>query len=363
MSKFLNPFVQTLDQATNTYKYYWVLGILNHIIVYDRQVILIEDVLLEMLVEAWHTIRRFKLYFGFYDKLPGLIGAIQQELLIDDRIKKHDLRKLLYENRDAESIQAAFTLLTNYVPYRFLSSWFAGRLVKLNDSQRHKLTAQLARQSEEVFYCFSDDGTTIIVRENWIKYIKENNPLVRSFAFAKLNFYLQKRNPNVPAILSKIQGVDKRNHSKAKSLWSLYLAREPMICIYSGEPIQASDFSLDHFIPWSFVAHDESWNMIPTPKHINSSKSDQLPAEVYLEKFIRAQYDLFHVINNASENSEKQLIDYINIFKMELIAIAKLDFSEFSAKFKDTVSPMFQVAKNMGFRADWKYGDSFAVVG
>ena len=35
--------------------------------------------------------------------------------------------------------------------------------------------------------------------------------------------------------------------------------------------------SVDHFVPWQYVAHDELWNLHPTTKSINSSKSNNLP--------------------------------------------------------------------------------------
>ncbi|MDY5576621.1 MAG: HNH endonuclease domain-containing protein [Lachnospiraceae bacterium] len=37
-----------------------------------------------------------------------------------------------------------------------------------------------------------------------------------------------------------------------------------------------NDISIDHFVPWSYVAHDEMWNLNPTTKSINSSKRNNL---------------------------------------------------------------------------------------
>ena len=62
-------------------------------------------------------------------------------------------------------------------------------------------------------------------------------------------------------------------------------------CIYSGTPLQVGNFSLDHFLPWSFVAHDQLWNLIPTTASVNSSKSNNIPDERYINMFIQAQYD------------------------------------------------------------------------
>ena len=48
-------------------------------------------------------------------------------------------------------------------------------------------------------------------------------------------------------------------------------------------------YSLDHFLPWKFVLHDQLWNPIPVSRSANSSKSDSLPSLRYLEPFVETQ--------------------------------------------------------------------------
>ena len=73
----------------------------------------------------------------------------------------------------------------------------------------------------------------------------------------------------------------------ANRFWKGYIAENPDVtCIYSGQPITFQNLSLDHFLPWSYVVHDQLWNIIPTPKNINSAKNDRLPSlETYFEGF------------------------------------------------------------------------------
>ena len=64
--------------------------------------------------------------------------------------------------------------------------------------------------------------------------------------------------------------------------------------IYTGLPVNETDMSLDHFIPWSFVLHDRLWNLAPVSTAINSSKSDSLPdLNQHLENFCTLQYMAF----------------------------------------------------------------------
>ena len=46
--------------------------------------------------------------------------------------------------------------------------------------------------------------------------------------------------------------------------------------IYGDGELTDKDISIDHFVPWSYVANDEIWNLHPTTRSINSAKSNNL---------------------------------------------------------------------------------------
>lgn len=54
-------------------------------------------------------------------------------------------------------------------------------------------------------------------------------------------------------------------------------AKVPQCLPEKEEPLNDKNISIDHFVPWSYVAHDELWNLTPTTRSINSSKSNNLP--------------------------------------------------------------------------------------
>ncbi|WP_461451640.1 HNH endonuclease domain-containing protein [Mucilaginibacter sp.] len=357
----VGPLINSLETTTNSYKFYWLNGILSCLERPDADSLIpISDIVIEMLLEAWHPICQFKLYYGFYDRLPILIRQIQGDLHIPDLIKRHELKSILLKNTSAISIENAKIELLRYVPYRFLSTWCKENLVQLHDHQRHKKIAEIAFTDENLPYYFVDN--CIQVRKNWVEFINLYGTLIRGNIINRLNLYLTKRNPNVPSIISKIQGAEKRNLLKAKTIWAKFLVEHSFSCIYSAQAISESDFSLDHFIPWSYVVHDEIWNIIPTTKSINSQKSDKLPAEIYLDTFIHLQFQLFHFINESEENWEKYLVEYTNIFKMDLKSILKLDYEQFSISFKNLIYPMLQIARNMGFISGWALDSSFPAI-
>jgi hypothetical protein len=49
------------------------------------------------------------------------------------------------------------------------------------------------------------------------------------------------------------------------------------VCIYSGRPLAKTKWDLDHFVPWSFVAHDQLWNLVPAENSANERKGSRLP--------------------------------------------------------------------------------------
>lgn len=70
--------------------------------------------------------------------------------------------------------------------------------------------------------------------------------------------------------------------------------------------------SVDHFVPWQYVAHDELWNLHPTTKSINSSKSNNLPVwDMYFSQLAGLEYQSYKlskendVVKGAFDNIAK----------------------------------------------------------
>ena len=71
---------------------------------------------------------------------------------------------------------------------------------------------------------------------------------------------------------------------------------EPVREINGNEILTEKDISIDHFVLWSYVEHDEMWNLNPTTKTINSSKSNNLPDwETYFERLARQEYQSYAI--------------------------------------------------------------------
>ena len=146
------------------------------------------------------------------------------------------------------------------------------------------------------------------------KYLYHYNILI-DFAYWNLTLFLQTRNPNVPAISSKLIRPEVRNSlARQHNYWDMVMEiGGPIHCIYTDKELHPKDYDLDHFIPWSFVSHDLLWNLIPSDASINSSKSNNLPdLNVYLPKLAELQHhSLQLLIKNNKE--PKVMEDFISL--------------------------------------------------
>lgn len=71
----------------------------------------------------------------------------------------------------------------------------------------------------------------------------------------QLIIYLQKRNPSVPGIADKLFPPVERKLEKVKRYWKAIIDVEPVYDIYGNYRLTDKDISIDHFVPWSYVAH------------------------------------------------------------------------------------------------------------
>lgn len=120
--------------------------------------------------------------------------------------------------------------------------------------------------------------------------------------------------------------------------------------IYSGRQLGDS-FSIDHFLPWSFVVHDLLWNLTPVESAINSSKSDVLPdLDLYLPRLAKLHFSAVE----AAKKRPKFLEDYTDCFKQDVTSLLAHGENAFVAKYREVIVPQAQIAMNQGFQSGWK---------
>lgn len=184
--------------------------------------------------------------------------------------------------------------------------------------------------------------------------------MIEGWLDMRLVRYLQARNPSVPAIPSKIHRPQKRELKWARQWWEEALADHEFREVYTGVVFGDSGYAefgpmgVDHFIPWSFVLHDEAWNLLPSFRSTNSSKGDRLPdAGEYLRPFCDQQFDALMTLRGRGRRHRKMLESYAaidaRVLEYDRTEAARESFASAVSK---VVLPLHQIAANQGF-ATW----------
>lgn len=362
------------QKKTNSYKYLFFISLLDilkrqQLDVYSP--ISFREIIIEMLANAWYPYTYFKLSFGLQDKIANKLDLLNLEsndtqLIFQDPDKKN-LRRRISE----QSIDDIVADLSRYVPFLLIRPFFEQELKSAKSGQKKRTNPGEDEQriidfSESQFdinkplYGFDanllKDCSSVILHPSWISYIEKNYTIVYAWACWEWLKYMQQRNPNVPAVANKLFPPQERGSlSNQKSYWRLVLNHTNANCIYSGQDLSSNKFSLDHYLPWSFVAHDQLWNLIPTLSEVNSSKSNNLPNSEYFAEFVRLQHLGISISNQFMESTKwsNQIESYLTDLKINDIN-ELMNLSILLKAYESMFEPLISIARIQGF-VEWKY--------
>jgi hypothetical protein len=295
-----------------------------------------------MICNAWYPVNYFKLNFGFNDKLSHNIIAIQQQLNIHIEIKLPELYNNLI-NSDDRKVNTLIMHFSKMVPYYFLSPWIKGKKQEIiRKSQSFEDNCIYSLNRDEDFY--------IEIHPQWKEYLINNHKVLLDFCYWNLLQYLQVRNPNTPNIAAKlIKPLDRSSLHKQRIIWDSIIKEMGGIqCIYTGKELLTDEYDIEHFIPWSFVTHDQIWNLIPSDPAINNSKNNRLPRlDKYFKPFVETQFQAIKIINQ--QNLHNDVIEDYLILGNTIDQIANSSLNTLEAKYAEIIYPLVQIANNSGF--------------
>ncbi len=341
-----------LHNTTTSYKFLFFLSLLELLKLnnFQKSIFSYREIIAMMVAYAWVPKSFFKLSLGKRDQ----IGKVIDEL--DIPIRKNSVNKI-YE-WVAPQISKDHLELFRYVPQRFIRDFFSEELRGMSDYLVDNRIIQLANEqfcSENApIYKIDNINQKISLSSVWLNYLNSNYSIIFGWAKHEWGKYLQKQNPNSPAILNKLSLDNPRSNLKEqRQLWKMLIESGTLRCIYTNEKLNAK-FHLDHFLPWKFLAHNQIWNLIPTPAEINLSKSDLLPDLKYLEPASDAHLKLILIAKQKLSNKQFQKLlgiysDGIGIHEMD----ERFTIQGFMNAYEKTYIPLFQIAINNGFIPGW----------
>ncbi len=359
------------DNTTNCYKFFWFQAILAKLNS-EHSRFTFDELINEMIADAWYMVTEYHLRLGplgITDNLEEVVKYIFDIYQFPSSEKREKIISFL-ETTEDKKIRKYKVDLTLNVPYRLQVPFYDA--ININRSMwsgpKQELTDEINRQKRLMYYflLIGGLGTVIEVDSLWAEYLNKHKEILKGWTQLKLIQYLQNKNPSVPGIADKIEPPVARDIDRVRNYWKLIIQIDPSLHdIYGDVNLSDKIISVDHFVPWQYVAHDELWNLHPTTRSINSSKSNLLPSwDYYFDALGELEYKAYCLkIENEMVAKEFNRIAPYHLNNQEIrnqLYVDGLSEVEFKTRLDHIIRPVYESAKNCGFR-EWVYSEGNCV--
>jgi len=353
------------DNTTNCYKFFWFQAIL-HKLDGEHTRFTFDELIDEMIADAWYMVTEYHLRLGpigITDNLEEVVKYIHREYNFASSEKREKLIAFLRSTKDSKIGRYKSDLTLN-VPYRLQVPFYDEIVIERSmwNGSKVALTSEINRQRRLMYYfaSISGLGTVIEVDATWAEYLVKHKEILMAWTQLKLIQYLQNKNPSVPGIADKIEAPVARDIERVRKYWKLIIQIDPSIRdIYGNVDLSCENISVDHFVPWQYVAHDELWNLHPTTKSINSRKSNSLPNwSLYFDSLGEIEFRAYELKEkNESVAKEFEKIAPYHLNNQEIrnqLYSQGLDRSNFKQRLEHVIRPVYESAQTQGFK-EWTY--------
>ena len=256
------------------------------------------------------------------------------------------------------------TDLLEWVPFRLLRPFFKEQLKNRPDEMINQSIVQLAEQ------CFRGPSPSLYriavnnrklayieVHANWQEYLVTHLKIIDAWRRWYWASYLQRRNPSALNVMSKLERPNRQTHelNKIREIWRVMSKSDSgaIRCTYSNKQILATDIVVDHYLPWSYLGHDQPWNLCPTTQSINSQKSDKLPAKSNLKSLAFIQHRTLKWMKATQSSKRWEVFSEDYLASLQISEEQLLNQSELEMALEQAISPHYLFAQQMGFKVGW----------
>lgn len=361
----IDSFIHMLDDTAECYKFYWLDALLK-LFSLGKTEIVFDDLINQMIADAWYSVVEYHLHLGPKNASGKIMNSLERAVIKLSQLTNipndadRDTIILAVKENDRE-LHGEKDQLTKNVPYRMLSPFM--HEIKGNDmiwDQKKRLIAYIEQlnKKECIPYQITDGAglkKRVVINEEWQDFFMDNFVTISGWIEVKKVRYLQGRNPGVPGIIYKLvpENNKKRKLRYVRNLWNTIIETKPVYDIYSEKLLGLNDFDIDHFVPWSFVANDELWNLLPMDSSLNSSKSNNLPQWKYFELFAKNQYMMYERAKSSEKIMDKfkkcQRDNLVMPWSMEELYIAENDREAFIKVLEEKLHPVYDSARIQGY--------------
>jgi hypothetical protein len=325
-------------------------------------------VAIQMLVLAWFPSVHCKLRFGTQDQTEEWLRRAR--LYAEDVGDPFDASAYVDPSgaltRFVESSPIVVNEMMRYVPYRVLTPFFSLQLRGLHDYQKDSRIRELCEvgyEEDVVPYAFDNGTRGLAFRMNprWVAYFREHHGILRDWCLWHWSRYMQARNPSSPNIPGRLLRPERRKSLRAqREFWKRAFERKSIHCPYSGRPLSSEDYELDHVLPWTFLAHDELWNLVPSSPVANASKGNWLPHPDYISSLAAVHSQTLATERGMNRKDWNEVwAVYVDGLKLEsdLDVASDGDFQRgVREAYGRVLRPLIELAASQGFQSEWRWG-------
>ena len=214
-----NRLGKIFSNTVAIYKFFWFVSIMQIHAKSDNPRISVWDIVIRMVANAWYPIHYFRLSFGKSDSLFDIVMDLQHITQIPIDANSQTIIEGLTSRLEDKQIKRLLTTLTLNVPYRFLRPW-----IDTSDDKEMVRRSQTL-ENGSLYVLYKEDSDFYIVLNNaWDTYLHTHYNILIDFAYWNLTLFLQTRNPNVPAISSKLIRPEVRNSlARQHNYWDMVI--------------------------------------------------------------------------------------------------------------------------------------------
>jgi hypothetical protein len=274
-------------------------------------------------------------------------------------LKSSEKKEVIIEtikDADDKELKRMKQILTYNVPYRLQAPFMSDFKGTDWKGSKSDLAGRINTYANLLYRFNHIDGldSKIVMDVEWADYIRCNYKIISGWIQYNMILYLQRRNPSVPGIPNKLFPPQERKLERVKTFWKTIVEIAPIYDIYGKIQMEKNNISIDHFVPWSYVAHDELWNLSPTTRGINSSKSNHLPDwNLYFGSLCDLEYQAYKLIwryDAVHKEFDKCAREHLNNEDVKYRLYREgLSKAEFTVGLEDVIKPVYTAARNLGF--------------
>ncbi|MFN3685014.1 MAG: hypothetical protein ACK41F_13925 [Fimbriimonadaceae bacterium] len=186
----------TFDDVTNSYKFFWMLALLDEVRRRPGATIPMSALVAGMLAGASRLIPETGGVFGAQDRLPELLERLCLAEGVSpgsdpEEIRAAALRRMETGDRFARQLKS----LADFVPYRFLRPFYAAKLAGAYDRSVNGRIAELAEQAfssdlPPVYRFLAGPEPAVELHPAWREYLLDHGEAIREVVLGRLRGFL-----------------------------------------------------------------------------------------------------------------------------------------------------------------------------